>query len=36
LVDFLPLPWLVGHAAWVCVSSGEPPIVVAIAVVVGS
>ena len=37
LADCLPLPWLVGHAAWVCVG-GEPLVVVAavVVVVVGS
>ena len=33
LADCLPLPWLVGHAAWVCVG-GEPLVIVAVAVAV--
>ena len=33
LADCLPLPWLVGHAAWVCVG-GEPLVIVAVAVTV--
>jgi len=35
LADCLPLPWLVGHTAWVCVGS-KPLVIITIAVVVGS